>query len=157
MILVLLGTQNNSFIRLLDEIENLIEKNIVTGEVIVQSGYTKKETSRLKMIDFMPNTELEKLIVEAEYIITHGGVGSIIGSITKGKKVIAVPRKHKYKEHVNDHQLEIVEVFNNKEYIIGINEIEELENAIKRIETFKPKTYEQNNKKMLKTIEEFIG
>lgn len=77
--------------------------------------------------------------------------------ITKGKKVIAVPRLAKYKEHVNDHQKEIVELFNEKGYIIGITEVEQLEQALENIKSFKPKQYIRNNKKMLKIIEDFIG
>ena len=38
MVLVMLGTQNNDFSRLLKEIDNLIDKNIIKGEVVVQAG-----------------------------------------------------------------------------------------------------------------------
>ena len=92
MILVLLGTQNNSFYRLLEEIDKLISENIINEEVIVQNGYTKYETQNMKLIDFVSKEELEKLLENADLIITHGGVGSIIMSIKKGKKVIAIPR-----------------------------------------------------------------
>ena len=50
MILVLLGTQNNSFHRLLEEIDKLIEKRIIKEEVIVQSGYTKYDSENMKVI-----------------------------------------------------------------------------------------------------------
>ncbi len=156
MILVLLGTQNNSFYRLLEEIDKLISENIINEEVIVQNGYTKYETQNMKLIDFVSKEELEKLLENADLIITHGGVGSIIMSIKKGKKVIAIPRLHKYSEHVNDHQKEIVELFNKKGYIIGINEVEELKSAFLKIEEFNPISYKENNEKMLKIIEEFI-
>lgn len=156
MILVLLGTQNNSFYRLLEEIDKLISENIINEEVIVQNGYTKYETQNMKLIDFVSKEELEKLLENADLIITHGGVGSIIMSIKKGKKVIAIPRLHKYSEHVNDHQKEIVELFNKKGYITGINEVEELKSAFLKIEEFNPIPYKENNEKMLKIIEEFI-
>ena len=41
MILVLLGTQNNSFHRLLEEIQKNIDNGNIKEEVIVQKGYTK--------------------------------------------------------------------------------------------------------------------
>ena len=109
MILVLLGTQNNSFHRLLEEIERLIENKVITEEVIVQAGYTKYTSENMKIFDFISKEELEELQEKADLIITHGGVGSILLSITKDKKVIAVPRLHQYEEHVNNHQKEIVE------------------------------------------------
>ena len=156
MILVMLGTQNNSFHRLLEKIDELIEKGIIKEEVIVQAGYTKYESNKMKLIDFTSREELEKLEQKANFIITNGGVGTIMTGLKKGKKVIAVPRLHEYGEHVNDHQKEIIEKFNKSGYIIGIKSVEELENAIKKIEKFKPNPYTENNNKILKIIEDFI-
>lgn len=159
MILVLLGTQNNSFHRLLEELDKLVEKKIIDEKIIVQAGYTKYESKNMKIFGLIPQEKLEKYQEKADLIITHGGVGSIISSIKKGKKVIAVPRLHKYHEHVNDHQLQIVENFSSKGYIIGIKEIEELEEAILKAKDFKPVKYETSPKcenKIIKIIEEFI-
>lgn len=156
MILVLLGTQNNSFHRLLEEIEKNIEDGTIKEEVIVQAGYTKFETDKMKIIDLMSKEQLNKFQDEADLIIAHGGVGSIISSIEKGKKVIAVPRMHEYGEHVNNHQKEIVKDFNDKGYIIGIEKVENLKQAIIKSREFEPKKYKPNNEKMLKIIEEFI-
>ena len=73
MILVLLGTQNNSFRRLLEEIDKLIEKKIIKEEVIVQSGYTKYDSENMKVFSLIPKEELEELQEKSNYIITHGG------------------------------------------------------------------------------------
>lgn len=156
MILVMLGTQNNSFHRLLEEIDNLIEKGIITDEVVVQAGHTKYESKNMKIFSLISSEELEELIDKSDLIITHGGVGSIISSLKKGKKVIAVPRLHEYQEHVNNHQKEIVETFNKKKYIIGIQDVKELEKAIEKSKDFIPEKYQSNNKKMLNIIENFI-
>lgn len=156
MILVLLGTQNNSFHRLLEEIERLIRNKIISEEVIVQAGYTKYESENMKILDFISNEELEELQKKADLIITHGGVGSIITSLEMGKKVIAVPRLHEYGEHVNNHQKEIVEKFDKNGNIIGIESVEELEEAIKKVKEFKPMSYTKNNSNMLEIIEKFI-
>ena len=157
MILVLLGTQNNSFHRLLEEIEKNIKDGTIKEEVIVQAGYTKFQSHRMRIIDLMSKEQLDKFQDEADLIITHGGVGSIISSIEKGKKVIAVPRMHEYGEHVNNHQKEIVKDFNDKGYIIGIEKVEDLKQAIIKSKDFEPKKYQPNNEKMLKIIEEFIN
>ena len=156
MVLVMLGTQNNSFHRLLEEIDRLIENKVINEEVIVQKGYTKYESKNMNTIDFISRDELENLEKQASYIITHGGVGSIVSSLEKGKKVIAVPRLHKYSEHVNDHQKEIIKKFNENKNIIGIQSVEELEDAVKRVSEFKPNQFKGNNQKMLKIIECFI-
>lgn len=156
MILVMLGTQNNSFHRLLEEIDRLIKKEIIQEEVIVQAGYTKYETPNMEIFRLIPKEDLKQYQQEARLIITHGGAGSIITSLQYGKKVIAVPRKHEYGEHVNNHQEEIVELFNSKGYIIGTSGVEELEQAIERAKNFKPVQYKSDNHKMLQIIEDFI-
>ena len=147
MILVLLGTQNNSFHRLLEEVDKNIKDGTIKEEVIVQSGYTKFQSHRMRIIDLMSKEQLAEFQEEATLIITHGGVGSIVSSIEKGKKVIAVPRMHEYGEHVNNHQKEIVEDFNNKGYIIGIENVEDLKGAIIKSKTFEPVKYQPNNQK----------
>lgn len=156
MILVLLGTQNNSFHRLLEEIEKNIIDGTIAEDVVVQSGYTKFASVNMKIIDLMPSEELEKYQNEANLIITHGGVGSIISSLKKGKKVIAVPRHHEYGEHVNNHQDDIVKIFNDEGYIIGINDVKDLKKAIIKSKNFVPKEYESDNGLMLKTVGDFI-
>ena len=156
MILVMLGTQNNSFHRLLEEIDRLIDCGIINEKVVVQAGYTKYSSKNMEIFSLISQEELEKYQKEADLIITHGGVGSIIGSLKLGKKVIAIPRLHKYEEHVNDHQKQIVESFDKDGYIIGLKEVSELEDAIKKVEGFKPRKYIASNEKMISIIENFI-
>lgn len=156
MILVLLGTQNNSFHRLLEEIQKNIDDGNIKEKVVVQAGYTKFESKDMTIYNQLPKEQLQELIKEANLIITHGGVGSIISSITNGKKVIAVPRLQKYKEHVNDHQLDIINSFNESGYIIGIHGVEELKEALKKVPDFEPKEYVQNTGNIIKIIKDFI-
>lgn len=156
MILVMLGTQNNSFHRLLEEIEKNIKEGIITEKVIVQAGYTKYKTENMEIFDLIPREKLEELEKQANLIITHGGVGSIVSSIEKNKKVIAVPRLHEYGEHVNNHQKEIVELFDKKGYIIGINKVEELKGAIEKSKSFVPNKYISDNSKLINIVDEFI-
>ena len=152
----MIGTQNNSFKRLLKELDRLKENKIIKEEIIVQAGYTKYESKNLEIFDFIDKNKLEEYQDKADLIITHGGVGSIISSIKNGKKVIAVPRLKEYSEHVNNHQKDIVENFSEQGYIIGINNIKELEKAYKDIKNFKPKKYIPNNSKIIKIVEDFI-
>ena len=157
MILVMLGTQNNSFKRLLKELDRLKANKVIKEEIIVQAGYTKYESKNLEIFDFIDKDKLDEYQAKADLIITHGGVGSIISSIKNGKKVIAVPRLKEYSEHVNNHQKDIVESFSEQGYILGVNDIKELEKVYKDIKNFKPKKYTPNNSKIIKIVEDFIN
>lgn len=156
MILVMLGTQNNSFHRLLEEVQKCIDKKIIKEEVIVQAGGTKFKSDDMQIFKLVSAKKIKQYIEEANFIITHGGVGSILSGIKADKKVIAVPRYKKYGEHVNDHQVQIIETFNNQGFIKGIKEVEELENAIKEIKTFKPEKFVSKTQNILNIIENYI-
>ena len=156
MILVLLGTQNNSFTRLLEAIQNCIDKKIITDEVIVQAGFTKFESNDMEILDLIDKEKLSELQEKADLIITHGGVGSIISSIKKGKKVIVVPRLKKYDEHVNNHQLQIARRFEQEGYVKYVINLKNLEKVIKSMETFTPREYESDESNVLNIIEKYI-
>ena len=156
MILITLGTQDKEFTRLLKKVDELINKKIIKEEVIVQAGYTKYKSKNMKVFDYVSKKKLEEYMDNANFIITHAGVGTIFDALKKNKKIIAVPRLSKYKEHNNDHQLEIVEEFSKENFILPVYEIDELENAIRKIKTFKPNKYESNNKNMIKLVSDYI-
>lgn len=160
MILVTLGTQDKEFKRILIEVERLIEVGKINEKVIAQTGNTKFETklpnSKMELIKFTTPKQLNELIQDSSFIITHGGVGTIIEGIDLGKKIIAVPRLKKYKEHVNDHQLQIIQNFDNKGYIIGTRCVEDIENSLDRVEKFVPRRYESNNKNFIENLESKI-
>lgn len=156
MILVLLGTQNNSFVRLLQEVEKNINSGNITDEVVVQAGYTKYNSNKMKIHNLISSQEMEQLVDEANLVISHGGVGSTLQCVKKGKVVIGVPRQKKYNEHVNDHQKQLIETFASQGYIIGIKEVADLEKALKQAKEFRPKKYISNTENMIRLIEKYI-
>ena len=156
MILVTLGTQDKEFTRLLREIDRLIDEKVIMDQVIVQAGYTKYNSKNMQVFDYLPKKELEEYMNKADFIITHAGVGSIFDALKKDKKIIAVARLSKYKEHNNDHQLELLEEFSKENLVIPVIEINELESAIKRIDSFTPNKYESNNEHMVNLVSNYI-
>ena len=136
MILVLLGTQNNSFYRLLEEVQKCIDEDIIKDKVIVQAGSTKFESKDMEVFNLIEQDKFNILMEQADTIITHGGVGSIVTAVKLGKKVIAVPRLKQYGEHVNDHQIQIVETFSNQGFIKGIKDVSELKETLREYRAY---------------------
>lgn len=158
MILVLLGTQNNSFHRLLEALQKCIDDGIINEEVFVQAGGTEFKSKDMRIFSLISYENLEELMNKADLIITHGGVGSIIMCLKKKKKIIAVPRLSKYGEHVNDHQLQIVDNFDKEGYIKGVVNLELLGKKIQEVkENFIPKEFKSNTNHIIKIVEDFIG
>lgn len=156
MILVLLGTQNNSFVRLLNAIQKNIDNKVITEEVIVQAGFTKFNSKDMKIFSMISKDKLSKIQDEADLIITHAGVGSIVSSLEKGKKVIAVPRLKRYNEHVNNHQIQIARKFKQEGQIKCVINMKNLGKVIKSMETFEPKEYKKQEGNVISLVENFI-
>lgn len=144
MILVLLGTQDKPFTRILKAVSKQIKNGNINEKVVAQIGHTKYHDDKIEAFDFTSKEEIENLIDKARIIITHAGVGNIIECLNKGKKIIVVPRYKKYKEHTNDHQVQITKEFASKNYIIPLYNTANLSAALEELKKFKPLKYESN-------------
>lgn len=156
MILVTLGTQDKSFKRLLDAIQKQIDLGNIKDRVVVQAGCTKYKSSNMEIFDLIDRDKFASLIKECDLLITHGGVGSILTGLKNNKKIIVAPRLKEYKEHTNNHQLQIMEKFEQSGYIIPLYDFDSLDKALKEAVKFKPKKYVSNTNNMIKLIEEYI-
>ncbi|MBR1416848.1 MAG: hypothetical protein IJ572_03425 [Bacilli bacterium] len=154
MVFITLGTQDKAFPRLLNEVDELIENGLIEDSVVAQIGSTKYSSENMQIFKYMEREDLLDYIENSEYIICHAGVGTIIDSLNRNKRVIAVPRLKKYKEHVNDHQIEIVKEFSKMGLIIDGSK--DLAKAIAKVKYFKPKKYKSNTKNFISIIEDFI-
>ena len=156
MIFVTLGTQDKLFDRVLTKLDELIEKGVINGEVIVQAGSTKYSSKYMEILGFIDMNRFNDYVERCEYMITHAGVGTIMNGINHGKRVLAVARRVQYGEHENDHQVEITEKFEKMGYIVGCINIDELEEKIDLLENFEVKQYKSNNTNFCNRIEELI-
>ena len=111
----------------------------------------------MKIFDFISYDEMEKYIDKSDLVITHAGTGSIVMPLKKDKKVIACARLSKFGEHVDDHQVELVDVFYSEGYILKIDEDTSLNEVLKNIKDFKPKKFVSNTKKFIENLEQEIN
>lgn len=156
MIFVILGSQKFQFNRLLIKIDELIEKNKITNEIFAQTGYSDYRPKNYKYKNFLDKCEFDAMICKSKIVITHAGTGAIINSIKRNKKVIAVPRLKLYKEHVDNHQVDIIEQFESMNFILGIKDVEDLEEALFKIESAEFKQYKSNTNNIINIIDNFI-
>lgn len=156
MILVILGTQDKPFTRLLEALDAQKKAGVIQDELIVQAGCTKLDTDSMKIFDLLPIDEFDALINDADVIITHAGVGSILSALKKGKKVIACARLAQYGEHTNDHQLQIQEEFARQGYLISCDDFSKIHEIINKLDEFSPNPYISTTENVVNTIRDFI-
>ena len=138
-------------------VQKQIDNKKIKDRVVVQAGYSSDfKSNDMEIFDLIPMDEFDKLIEECDILITHGGVGTIITGLRNNKKVIAAARLKEYGEHVNDHQLQIIENFTNDGFILSLDNFDELDKKLNEIKKFKPKKYKSNTKNMIKLIEKEI-
>ena len=154
MIFVTVGTHEQQFNRLVEYMDLWAKDH--KEKVVIQTGYSTYEPKYCEWSKLYPYDEMVNMVNKARIVITHGGPSSFIMPLQIGKIPIVVPRQKKFDEHVNNHQRQIVEIFNDKGYIIGVQNIEDLSEAIKQIDEFIPTPYSGDNSKMLSIIESFI-
>ena len=126
MIFVTVGTHEQPFDRLLKEVDELVEKGVITEEVFIQTGYSTYIPKNCKWSKLLSFDKMDELMERADIIITHGGPATFMSAIAKGKKPIVVPRQEKYGEHVNDHQLDFAQ--HVKERYNSIEVVEDISN-----------------------------
>lgn len=156
MIFVTVGSQKFQFNRLLNEIDRLIENKVITTDVFAQIGVSDYKPKNYSYKDFITQDEFKNYINKCEFVITHAGTGAIITALKNNKKVIAIPRLSKYDEHVDDHQIQLINEFKELNLIEPVYEIEDLENAIKNINNNKYSKYKSNTDKIIKDIEDYL-
>lgn len=156
LIFVTVGTQDVPFDRLLKAVDKLVRNGVIKDEVVVQSGCSKFSSKRIKVINYMEPLEFKSLLSRASVVITHGGVGTILDALKSNKVIIAIPRLKRYKEHANDHQLQIINKFSNMGYIIPCRDISKLEMCLEDAKIFRPKKYKSNTEHFVELIEDYI-
>lgn len=157
MIFVTLGSQKFQFNRLLVELDKLIEDGHIKEEIFAQTGYSTYKPKNYYYKEFLDREEFAEKMLECDKVITHGGTGAIIGAVKNSKKVLAVPRQSKYGEHVDDHQLQIINQFNDMNLIKGVQDVNEIYEGLKILNDVEFNEYISNTENIIKNIEEFLS
>ena len=129
LIFVTVGTHSQGFNRLIKKMDEIAGKS--TEKIIMQIGSTTYKPKNAEYFEFTENNQvIRELNRKARFIVCHGGAGTIIAALDEGTPVIAVPRRKKYHEHVNDHQLELVQALEKSGKITALYDIEKLESTL---------------------------
>jgi UDP-N-acetylglucosamine transferase subunit ALG13 len=74
-------------------------------DVVAQVGTSGYVPRALEARSFLPAGDFRGLVEQAELVVAHAGMGSIITAFELGKPIVVLPRRASLREHRNDHQL----------------------------------------------------
>ena len=157
LIFVTVGTHEQSFDRLIKEMDNLVKEKVINEEVFIQTGYSKYIPQYCNYKTMISYEEMERLTQEARIVITHGGPGSIFLPIQYMKKPIVVPRNPDFDEHVDNHQILFAKRMFNKNRIYLVLDIKELKNTILNYKGYKEGSYNSNQAVFINKFDECIN
>lgn len=115
MIFLTVGTQLpfDRLVRSIDEWCAGQERCEVFGQIAEGNGerYTPRH---FDWKAFLEPDEIEKRFQEADIIVGHAGMGTIISALTYQRPLVVMPRRAEFGEHRNDHQLATASRFGNR-------------------------------------------
>jgi UDP-N-acetylglucosamine transferase subunit ALG13 len=137
MIFLTIGTLH-PFDRLVKTVDLLAGSGRLSEPVVGQIGCGTYQPRHIQAVEVLEKQEFDQHMERASLIISHAGMGSIITAITLQKPMIVMPRLKKYREHVNDHQLDTALKFEELGVVLVANDEDELAEKMAIVPHFKP-------------------
>lgn len=125
MIFVTVGTHHQPFTRLLDALDSLDG-----GELVVQYGPGEPPAGVRRAEAYMPFDQMLACFREADKVVTHAGVGSILCARREGHTPLVVPRRHDLGEHVDEHQAELTRKLEARGSVVAVWEPQLLADSV---------------------------
>jgi UDP-N-acetylglucosamine transferase subunit ALG13 len=104
--------------------------------VTAQIGPSQVRRGNIETRRFISPAECRRLMQEADVVVAHAGMGTILGALELGTPVLVMPRRAALGEHRNDHQLatarwfakqgSISVAFDEDELVRKLDEVERL-------------------------------
>jgi len=128
--------------------------------IFAQIGRSSYRPSHIEYKQFLEQREFRQRMQEAQFIVAHAGMGTIISALEMGKPIIVMPRRASLGEHRNDHQLTTARRFLSLQYVLMALDENELWQRLSDMAT--SKDFQWSRRKigsspiLIKTIRDFM-
>jgi len=160
MIFVTVGNDFRNFDRLLGKMDEIAP--LIPNEIVIQRGYSRYLPKNTTCFDFISMDIAIEYIRKSELVVSHAGIGTIILCKEYGVPILIFPRRKKYGEHMNDHQMEIAKALEERRErnIHMIYQEDQLEGKILEILRSEKRNTPVGNigkTNLIKTVKEFVN
>lgn len=136
----------------------------VFRQIDIQYGATKLEmpqNPKIRHTDFMSPADYQRCFEDADLIISHAGMGTIMQAAKLEKPVVIMPRRASYGEHRNDHQLGTARQMMQMENVYEALIVQDLPVAIFEALSFRyapgqEMHFSENRKDLISFVHDFI-
>jgi len=102
----------------------------VFGQITKRADY---HPTRFRAVPSLDPAEYQKRFREADFIVSHAGMGSIITALSMKKPIVIFPRRGCLKETRNDHQLATLQRFRSRAGIFPAQDKAELSEILHKL------------------------
>jgi beta-1,4-N-acetylglucosaminyltransferase len=156
MIFLTVGTQFG-FDRLVKAVDDAIGSGeIVDVEVFAQIGGGGYEPVNMQFVRMLDKGAFDEKVCQADALIGHSGIGTIVMAMEKDKPLLVMPRRKKYGELVNEHQLGTAKKFEQLGHIMAVYEEDELAVKISELKSFRPSPRKADPQRVCDRIKGFL-
>lgn len=112
-VLVTVGSEKFPFSRALETTRDALPNVQFTW----QTGNTPTHDFGLRgdVRSWWSGAELAAIAAASDIVVTHGGVGSVLMILRSGSRPVVIPRVAHLGEHIDDHQLELAEMLEERD------------------------------------------
>ncbi len=144
------------FNRLVKKFDELVLKKSFSFQIFAQIGKSDYEPTNFSFKRFLTDKEFNEKIDWADVVVCHSGAGTILNSFVKEKKVIVVPRLKKFKEHTDNHQLDLAIALQREKKVLAVFKMSELEMVLNQIKLFEP-DLTSSKQPLINALNQFLG
>ncbi|WP_428312171.1 glycosyltransferase [Hydrocarboniphaga sp.] len=127
--------------------------------IVAQTGDAGYSSTTLEAHAHLAPQEFERYFQEAELIVAHAGIGSVLSAQRNRKPIILFPRLAKLGEHRNEHQLATVRQLAGRAGFYSATTEQELSELIRQRATLEMPNVRQSASKvsLIEHLAEFIA
>ena len=156
MIFLTVGTQF-PFDRLVRAIDIAVGQGCITEPVYAQIGESSYRPDNFVSVKSLKKALFDKYILHASCVISHAGMGTISMVLSNNKPLLVMPRRRKYGEVVNDHQVAISKKFEESGHLLAAYREEDLPKKIVELKSFVPRQRSSNSDVIINRISGFLS
>jgi beta-1,4-N-acetylglucosaminyltransferase len=156
MIFLTVGTQF-PFDRLVKAVDDLFDRDLIHEPIVAQIGDSKYRPRNFEAVASLDKSEFDRNFQQASAIIGHAGMGTITMAMENSKPLLAMPRRKKYGEVVNDHQVMLAIKYEALGHILLARDETELPDKIVGLKSFVPRPRKVDPDAVARRIDVFLG
>ncbi len=134
-----------------------MEQGLIQEEIFAQIGPGKYLPQHMNYVDFLEKEIFDQKVRQAEIVISHAGIGSLMLAFDHQKPILIVPRQKKFGEVVNDHQVATARKFEELGYVLAAYDTNDIAEKIRHLKTFIPKPRTPRRQGVIDCIATFLS